>query len=324
MSVRDGWTFSVSDCDVLAKDRLAEFREKTDVWVGALDRDDLNSVTSQILDMMWDDAAWRSLNEARFIARDRDDIGTPGIVGNLLDKGYISGQVIAISRLLEMGSARPHKQVNSLRRLVDEISANSHLFTREIYICRDGLPYDFAATRDSNPLSTGTAATWMDTSGPKAWTQSHLLHEEFDRLSGTTNRSRDDVIDPALFGRLSAALEDQVFKDVLSLRHKSIAHAADAFSRTSTPNPRTGISLDELARAHYLIIGVYQAISANLLYQSWLGTAIATPQQDQFEGLDKPMVATQTDLHALHEFWRRHSNERDDWLNKSYRDLIPR
>ena len=161
------WTFSVEQCDVDDKERLQTFRAKAEIWIKALDRDDQNSITTQITEMMWDDAAWRSLNHARFVAKDRDDIGTSGIVGSLLDKGWISGQVIAISRLMEQGAQRPFKQVNSLRRLVDEISENRHLLTREIYIGRDGLPYDYETARSRNPIivdSDRAQATWLDRS----------------------------------------------------------------------------------------------------------------------------------------------------------------
>lgn len=319
------WQHAIEDCDIHDKHRLREFRSKADIWIKSLEKDDQNSISSQILQMMWDDAAWRSLNRARFIARDREDIGTSSIVGSLLDRGYISGQVIAISRLLERGAARPQKQINSLRRLVDEISNSQHLITREIYICRDGLPYDHITARltESNISQKNFIPTWLNS--PLDFHQSLLLHEEFDRLSGVSpeQRSRDDLIANTLFERLSKTLEDAVFQDILELRHKSIAHAADEISRRSSKNLRGGISLDEIAKAHYLLLGVYQAISSNILYQSWLGSAVATPQYDQFEGLNKPII-DDDNFHELYDFWRDHCSERNDWLYKSYREIIPR
>ena len=131
------------------------------------------------------------------------------------------------------------------------------------------------------------------------------------------------MIADALFEQLSRNLEDQVFKDILELRHKSIAHAADELSRSTAKNLRNGISLDEIAKAHYLLIGIYQVVSSNLLYQPWLGTAVPTPQHDQFEGLQKPIVNSD-DLGELYRFWREHNRERDEWLNSSYREIIPR
>lgn len=191
--------------------------------------------------MMWDDARWRSLNEARFLAQDPEDVGTPGIVGFLLDRGYISGQVIAIARLTELGSTNPRKQVNSLRRLVVEVTNARDQFTREIFISRTGLPYDWEAARHREVQTIG-GIRWLGMTRPDAWTQSLQLHEEFDRLSGVSwaNRNRDDLISIDVFDRLNASLADPVFGKITTLRHKSIAHAADGFSRASSTACLTG------------------------------------------------------------------------------------
>lgn len=275
--------------------------------------------------MMWTDAAWRSLNEARRLTAGSDEAGTPGMVAALLDRGYVSGQVIAIGRLLDPTAAQPKRQVNSIRRLVDDIAARRRLFTREIFISSDGLPYDHQMVR-ARELSAmvGGKLQWMPNSEALAWQMSELRHREFDRLSGIApdSRSRNDTISDSLFDRMIAAFDDPVFKDILEMRHKSVAHAADKFSRSIAKNLRTGFSLNEFARAHYLLLGLYQAISANLLYQSWIGAAIPVPQYDQFEGFEKPLVPEKS-VGELHGFWDRHSDERDGWLTKAYYEFIP-
>ncbi|MDO9639376.1 MAG: hypothetical protein Q7J44_12635 [Pseudotabrizicola sp.] len=321
------WNFGLDACDVDDKNRLKDFRFKADIWIRTLDRDDRNSVSSQILQMMWEDAAWRSLNHARYLSDGSDEIGTPGIVASLLDRGYVAGQAIAISRLLEKGASRPHKQVNSLRRLVDEIADCKELLTREVYVCRDGLPYDFNAVRErlhvaidpENPM-----AVWLDNEGPEAWSQSMLLHEEFDKLSGVgpENRGRNDSISSQFFKRLQSAFDDPVFEGIQSLRHKSIAHAADDISRSSAKLVRDGITLDEIARSHYLLIGLFQVISANILQQSWLTDAIPVPQYNVFEGINRP-IASEMGARKLGEFWDTHCSARSKWCNDAYREIIP-
>jgi hypothetical protein len=54
-----------------------------------------------------------------------------------------------------------------------------------------------------------------------------------DRLSGIApaDRSRDDLINPAVFGALSQGLNDPNSTGLLTLRHKVVAHAADADNR---------------------------------------------------------------------------------------------
>ena len=319
------WQVPVDQCDVSDKAGLTRFRELADVWIKALDTDDENSVTTQVLDMMWMDAAWRSMNEARRLAIRDEQVGTPGMVAVLLDRGYIAGQVIAIGRLLDPSASQPKRQVNSIRRLVDDIAANRDLFTREVYVSRDGLPYDYQAVQ-ARELSaiTNTEIRWMPTTGSTAWHMSSLQHRQFDRLSGVAPdaRSRNDTISDSIFDGMLAAFDEQVFKDITDMRHKSIAHAADDFSRSTAKNLRSGLSLDEFARAHYLLLGLYQAISANLLYQSWLTDAVAVPQYDQFEGFDKPLVATEG-IVELHSFWDAHGDERNDWMLKAYHEFIP-
>ncbi|MDT9121160.1 hypothetical protein RSW84_27335, partial [Escherichia coli] len=55
-------------------------------------------------------------------------------------------QVIAITRLLEKAPAsQPKKAVISLPRIVDEVRAARELITRENFVCRDALPYDYEA-----------------------------------------------------------------------------------------------------------------------------------------------------------------------------------
>lgn len=322
------WETPVDQCDVDNKARLNAFRERADVWIHALDQDDENSVTRQIITMMGEDAKWRSLNEARRLAMDRDDAATSGIVASLLDRGYVAGQVIAISRLIEQGNSRsPAKQVNSLKRLVDEIFANKGLLTREVFVARDGLPYSYEKMRAKHPLPVvedAPVAMSLD-EGQNQWMMAQMQHEAFDRLSGTTalNRTRDDVIGDAVFDRMNSTLADPVFADILALRHKSIAHAADKFSRAQATNLRKGMALDDFARAHYLLIGIYQVIAVGLLYQSRLGSPIATPQHDMFEHLDKPMVASE-DMGKLHEFWQTHTHEREDWMGNAYEEIVSR
>lgn len=323
------WRYDLEACDVEDKGCLRDFRSKADIWIRTLDRVDRNSVSSQIHQMMWEDATWRSLNHARFLAVGSENVGTPGIVASLLDRGYIAGQAIYISRLIEKGSRDPQKQINSLRRLVDEICDSRHLLTREVYICRDGLPYNVNAAIARMPLASdpdNPQVMWLDTEGPNAWAQSIQLHEEFDRLSGIgpETRSRGDLISTQLFDRMKAVFNNPVLKDIQSLRHKSIAHAADLLSRSSSSKDlREGISLDEIGSAHYLLLGLYQVVSANILYQSWLSDAVPVPMHDVFEGMEKPIAASDG-IEGLWQFWDRHCNERSDWLSASYRELIPK
>lgn len=318
---------SVEDCDVVDRERLMAFRERGAVWHELLHGDELHSISSQFSDMMWQDAAWRCANEARrYSAEGGPTAAVTPILGAMLDRGYVSGQVIAIARLLEPSNpTHPKKAVVSLKRLVDDISENRHLFTREIFVAHDGLPYDWEACRAENlPSLADGEAHWMDNFGPNAWASAMGQHENFDALSGTADgpRSREDRISDAIFERLEAALTDPVFKDVLTLRHKVVAHAADAFSRAQASDLRTGLKLDEFARAQYILLGVMQAISSTLLFGGWIGAAVPLSRTDQFENLDKPFVAPAR-LPDLRAFWGDLCDERDGWLTAAFEEMLP-
>ncbi|MGO1080144.1 hypothetical protein [Inquilinus sp. CA228] len=332
-SARQLFRYKIADCDVSDRGRLAEFRQKLEQWDELLNGDEAHAISGQFSDMLWQDAAWRSANEARrFAQADGPNASVAPLLAAMLDRGYVAGQVIAISRLLEWSNPKhPKKGVISLRRVVDEMRLARDLITRENFVAQDALPYDWEAAQtveitkmvaDANE-SGGVTSTWMDTTGPNAWDAAKRQHELFDKISGVTpaTRDRSDLIEIAFFDRLDAFLGDQVFEDILALRNKSIAHAADSFSRAQAAGLRAGMKLDEYAKAHYLLFSVYHGLSVVLLGQ-WRGAAVPIPQYDQFAHLEDPFIAAKR-LPDLQAFWEAHNDEREGWIDKAYRAVVP-
>ena len=71
-------------------------------------------------------------------------------------------QVLAIRRLMDDGNS----DVISLRRPVKDIRRDFALFTRENYVCFDGLPYDYEAVQRKEMMGhIGTGAFWGQTHG---------------------------------------------------------------------------------------------------------------------------------------------------------------
>jgi hypothetical protein len=231
--------------------------------------------------MMWFDIAWRTANEARQFA---DDDGTRGstapLIAMMLDRGYLAGQVISITRLLEKAPAnQPKKAVISLPRIVDEMRAAREIMTRENFVCRDALPYDYEAllAAELERLSAEMAANpnkarrvSLSLSGPEGFDQARKEHELFDLLSGVApeNRARGDLIGEAFFDRLDELLARPPLPEIKALRNKSIAHAADAFSRAQAKGLRSGLTIHDLDRAHYLLFAVFQTLSV-VLFGVW-------------------------------------------------------
>lgn len=324
--------FPMESCDVVDRATLAQFRDKLIEWDTLLNRDPQHSIANQFGDMLWQDAAWRSANFARSFTKDEGpNASVSPLLGSMLDRGYVTGQIIAITRLLEKSpDNQPKKAVISLRRLVDELRAARPLFTRENFVAHDGLPYDFEPVRDreyakiaeaANP--EGTVYTYLATTGPEGWGMAEAQHKFFDRLSGVgpQARSRSDLITVEVLDRMDASLNDALFDDIRTMRHKGIAHAADAISRNAAGDIKSGLTLNDFDRAHYLLSGVYQAISVIVLGQ-WRGSGVPVPQHNIFEHCDQPFIATHH-IGDVQQFWKSHSDEREAFLHNAFKDIVP-
>ncbi len=322
--------FPEDQCDVADRDKLKRYREHATRWFEWLETDDAHAITRQLSDLMWHDAVFRVLNEARRLDGAEASSSRAPLLAQFIDQGYVAGQVLGISKLVEPSPDVPNtkKGVISLKRLVDELSANRDLFTREVFVSHDALPYDYAAVREAylaqqfEKHGTEPVMEWMETEGPQAWDSAQMLHELFDKLSGVkpNARQREDRLPDLIFGTLVKALDDPVFEEVRALRHKRLAHAADAVSRLQKP-AKAGLKMDETARAHRVLLGVLQAISAGVLYGSWRASAIPVPQFDIFENFPGPLVRDDQ-LASVREAWDRIAAERDQWLNDGYADLL--
>lgn len=326
--------YPIDACDVSDRTSLEAFREKLQQWSELFERDPDASLAGQFADMMWFDIAWRTANEARQFA---DDDGTRGstapLIAMMLDRGYLAGQVIAITRLLEKAPAnQPKKAVISLPRIVDEMRAARELITRENFVCRDALPYEYeslqaaeldrlAAEMAANPNKVRRVS--LSLSGPEGFDQARMEHELFDQLSGIApeNRTRGDLISETFFDRLDELLASPPLPEIKALRNKSIAHAADAFSRAQAAELRSGLTIYDLDRAHYLLFAVFQTLSV-VLFGLWRASPVPVPQHNMFEHLTEPYLAEKR-LEAMRGFWDKHLGEREDWMNDAFREVVP-
>jgi hypothetical protein len=313
-------------------DSLEVYRATHARWLDWLDGDPEHSINGQISQLFWQDAVFRSFNLARRLAKDGEPkAAVSPILAQFLDQGYVAAQVLGISKLVEKSDPKhPKRGVVSLRRLVDDITSNAALLTRANFLGLEGAPYDHEPLRraavDAMLAKSGGAVAfhWANPVGDDAWIRSEQMHEQFDRLSNTRADARTpgDRVSPELLQKLSDAMEAKVFATILQLRHKTIAHAADAFSRSSVDDRRKGLTFNEVDEALQILLAVRQVVQAGILYSSWRGAAVPTPQQDQFEHLDSPFV-DETGREALRSFWREHCAERDGWLDRGYNAFLP-
>lgn len=261
-----------------AAESLRLYREACERWFGWLDGDKDHSISGQLSQIFWKDAVFRALNEARRLTKDTGPTAAVSpFLAAFLDQGYVDGQVLGISKLVEQfGNKGAAKGVISLRRLIDDLIENQQLLTRANYIGRDGYPYDYEEIRAASIKANitdmkGGVGVWAeDTAGPMAWLTSERMHEQFDRLSGVkpSDRKPDDLVAGETLAKLSQALDDEAFETIGILRNKSVGHAADETSRKAKRSV-TGIKFDDVDRAHRILAGVAQVISATILHGPW-------------------------------------------------------
>ena len=213
-----GYEYDVNECGVADTGQLTAFREKRSEWFLWFEKDEHHSIQAQIHSLMWNDAIFRSLNEARRFASPNDP--TAAVNGSLcefIDIGYVASQVIGICKLID-----GRNDVISLARLLTDIWLHRNLITREHFVSFDGLPYHFESVRDAQlarliPEERGEVR-WIATTGPEAWGASQLAHSAFDRLSGIAEdrRQRTDLINQQVFDTINGWLQNQFLKGLRS------------------------------------------------------------------------------------------------------------
>lgn len=288
----------ICDCDVQDKERLALFRLKRAEWKKCL-IDDTFSVSKQIMNMLWNDTVFRTINEARRLTYERSSngIGFNGPLLELFDQGFGTSQVMAIRRLTDPNFYDPNRTVISLPRLIEDMKFNSDLITRENYVCYEGTAFEGVPYEKDG-------INWMH------WKRKH---ENFDRLSKVPSdkHTRSDKIEKQVFKELQKELK--VCEGLRNYANKFVAHASDSRNRINLTDNEKRITLQRLDDCYQAIIRVASFIGAVILYEHPLG-GVPVPQFDHLENLDKPMVS-QDDIEKLHSFWSKRVKEVGRWDN---------
>jgi hypothetical protein len=300
------------------------FEQLRERWIGWLKGDPVQSIWKQIYGMIWDDATFRSINETRSYTTGGSSLSQNAMVARFIDSSYVAGQSIALARLVDR-----RKDVISLCRLIAEIKEHRTLITRAAYLNIANLPYYYEPICDAwfarvlEASKDGVSFSHEPTSGPNAWSVADRLHRTFDRLSGVskTQRKPEDCLALPIVDKLSDWLADPTIQRILRVRHKFVAHAADAASRSAAQHLPGGITLNDVATAHRIVFRVAAAISGTILYDDGHSTPVPTPQHDQFEFWDHGFIPTNK-LPALHAFWRSYEEERVIWTESLIADLL--
>ena len=259
--------------------------------------------------MVWAEVSFKALTKAA-IDNPTSPLNNTLLAEALID-GYVARQVLSIRRLVDKA-----KTNISIIRILSEIRSSYALFTRENYVCFDGLPYDYrqVQVRQMERIA-GSGSIWQETEGPEAWMSSQRAHEQFDRLSGkaSTNRNRNDQLPRSLIDTLDKWLTNSGAVKIARWSHVYLAHAGNRDARLKIAD--FNLTGEKISSTIKELACTVEAISAFLLFESGRsGSLMPQPQFDVFEHLNKPIMSTE-EIKLADKYWRTLANDRDNYLN---------
>jgi len=316
----EAYKYPIDQCDVPAERRpaLESYRAKRSQWISWLDHDEDHAIWTTLSGMVWTDVSFRTL--AQFAIDDPTSSLTNTLVAEQLISGHVATQVLVIRRLADSSNG-----AMSLRNLITDVRRNFARFTRENYVCYDGLPYDYEAVQQKDmaaKLAAGGGPFWAETTGPNAWSVSRMAHEHFDRLTGTTpdRRSRDDRLPGSLLDTIEGWLNGSGADELAKWSHAYLAHAGSVESRKRITAAL--VTNNKITEAIRTLARVTEAISAEVLYAGGrMNALMPTAQFDQFENLENP-VAKDAVKGEARDLWDKLAGERDGYLSDIRDELL--
>lgn len=318
----EGYAYSITQCDVSAEKRAAlqSYRDKRQLWLSWISTDEHHAIWTVLSDMVWTDVAFKTL--ASFAVGDEANALNNRLMFDALLDGHVATQVLAIRRLMD----DRNRDIISLRRLVKDLRRDFTLFTRENYVCFDGLPYNYEAVRHArfreNAGNIGKGGIWLSASGPQDDRTSERAHRQFDRLAGIdpAKRRREDRLPASLLTTIEKWLDDSGADDLTKWSHTYLAHAGGPEERKRKSDLM--VTMNQITDAIKALARVTEAISAWLLFAGGRTNALMPVAQfNQFENLDKPIMQAGGEAAACH-LWQKLSDDRNSYLDGVGDELI--
>jgi hypothetical protein len=311
--------YKLADCDVTDRRALESYRAKRTTWLSWINTDEHHAIWDVLSGMVWTDVSFRALTQFAIDAENsalQNTLLTEALIG-----GHVATQVLAIRRLVDNRG----DDVISLRKLIKDIRCHFGLFTRENYVCFDGLPYDYEAVQLKDmPNRVGKGVFWGATEGPEAYGTSSMGHEQFDKLAGidTAKRCRTDRLPVSLLDTIEKWVEDSGAGELAKWSHAYLAHAGGPTKRDIEAQFVTTNKIRDSIKA---LVRVTEAISAWLLWSGGRsGSLMPTAQKfNPFEKLDNPIMRAggQDDAYKL---WHQLSDDTNHYLDGVEEELIQR
>jgi len=313
------YEYPTTQCDVIDKRALQSYRDKRRLWLSWINTDEHHAIWTVLSSMAWTDVTFKTLTN--FAVGDEDNALNNSLLIEALLDGHVATQVLAIRRLFDDGN----NDIISLRRLAKDLRRNFHLFTRENYVCFDGLPYDYEAVQHKEMMErAGKGFFWGATSGPAANGISRMAHEQFDKLAGIdpTERCRDDRLPSSLLATIEKWLADSGADELAKWSHAYLAHAGGPESRKKIADLM--VTTNKITDAIKALARATEAISAWLLFAGGRsGSLMPVAQFNPFERLDHPIMRAGGENDA-YKLWHQLSDQRNLYLDGVEAELIQR
>jgi hypothetical protein len=246
------------------------------------------------------------------------------ILHEALIDGHVAAQVLAIRRLVE----DTPKERLSLRTLVKDLNRNAGLFTRENWVCYNGLPYDYQAAREARFLENagkyGRGGIWVARGGHRDDAASESLHVMFDKLAGIdpARRNPEDCLPRDLLSTIDKWLDESGADDLAKWASTYLAHAGGPNERARLADME--ITSKKIADAIKALARATEAVSMFVYGGGRAGAVMPVAQYNQFEKLDKPIIRHAGDENTGKDRWRSYSAVWDRCLDGVEDDLLGR
>lgn len=285
-------------------------KNRLEAWLKAYERDD-NAVVPTLITSAWNYAAYmtvvRIVEAAPLSAEGVKPLNFLEL--ELLRSSYWGSAVMAVRSLVDKAPLNGPKGVCSLSSILADIKDYRELLNRRVYFEMVNLEYDYAVIeqRRSDFIQAYNHPVFIPIELRYEYSQSR--HEQFDFLSGVSaeQRAETDLIRPEIFDALEARLER--LSHVADHANIHFAHAATEVSREGRTINNWGV--DEARESLKLLTETAELIGRWFL-NSGVGNVLPTPQYDQFEHLDQPLIVPET-FSILRQQWDMFSEEVANW-----------
>lgn len=288
--------------------KLERHVERIERWREAF-CDETTGIRKSVEDLLWNYAAFQTTVQIVHLASERHDesANLNQMFFNMISEGYWSSLLLGTRRLLDNTAVKGEAGVYSIRAVVKDVEASRCWLNRKIYVEHlHGAEYDLERLREEqhNKLVATQGPVWAS----RDLINSEQAHRYFDELSGVTqpDRCTGDLIDPAIFAKINTRLAG--LEGIVDYVNTHVAHAGNKESRQSKTLENFDIqdartTLKKLKEVSTLV-GVWFANEGS--------GDLATSLDDQFEGLDRPIVSS-ADIQKLENHWETIEKEIAGW-----------